>query len=290
LKKLAVIGDPIAHSLSPVLQNFLIRHFTLPFTYEALRVRVDDLPKMMQRLRDGEFRGVNVTLPHKQAIMPFLEEIDETAARIGAVNTVVAHDGRPIGYNTDAFGFQRSLELAGIALAGKNVLVLGAGGAARAVVYILLQSGAQKIFLCNRHLERVQSLIGAFAAAENHLQSVSWPDRLTWLEKNEIDIIVNTTSVGMPPQMEESPLPKHVFSSKLIVVDLVYNPLQTAFLYAAHAAGAKVVNGLAMLIHQGVAALELWSKQQLDIRDIYANLEKVLISIKPPTTSGQHPV
>jgi shikimate dehydrogenase len=281
VQKLAVIGDPIAHSLSPVLHNFLIRHFALPFTYEALHLPQADLPQMMRsRLAGGagEFRGINVTIPHKQAVLPFLDTLDETAAAIGAVNTIVVDNGKLIGYNTDAAGFRRSLEMAKVSISGKAVLVLGAGGAARAVVFALLQAGARTIYLCNRSTPRAEALLADFAinAGAGQLQHLPWVERISWLEKNAVALIINTTSVGMHSQNRASLLPPHIFTPDMSVVDLVYNPLHTEFLQGAGAAGATVVNGLGMLIHQGVAALELWSNKPLDIRDIYSALENQL--------------
>jgi shikimate dehydrogenase len=275
IQKLAVIGDPIAHSLSPVLQSFLIRHFALPFTYEALKIRTNELPKMMQRLRNGEFRGINVTIPHKQAVLPFLDEVEETAGRLGAANTIAAEENKLIGFNTDVTGFLHSLEAAGILLRGKNVFVLGAGGAARAVVFALLKTGAQKIFLCNRRADRADAVLAAFAN-DNRLQNVRWPERLNWLQNNKIDVVINATSMGMHPQLNESPLPPAAFSPYMIAFDLIYNPPATAFLRDAARAGAKTANGLGMLIEQGVAALEIWSQRKFDLRDIYTNLENEL--------------
>lgn len=277
-QKLAVIGDPISHSLSPLLQNFLIRHFALPFTYEALHVGLADLPAMMQRLRDREFSGINVTIPHKKAVLPLLDVIDETAARIGAVNTIAVDNGKLFGYNTDVLGFRRSLDAANVSVEGKAVLVLGAGGAARAVVFALLRAHTGKIFLCNRSHARIEELMAAFAkyAADGQLQYTSWSNRSSWIVATAPDIIVNATSIGMRPQIHESPLPNHVFAPNQAAVDLVYNPLHTAFLQAAMTAGAKAIDGLGMLIYQGVAALELWSRQPLDIREIYSNLENEL--------------
>ena len=278
IQKLAIIGDPIAHSLSPTLQSFLIRHFALPFTYHALHIRQHNLPEMMQRLRDGEFRGINITLPHKQTALSFLNETDATAARIGAVNTIVVEEGKLFGYNTDARGFSRSLETGGIAVANRKAFVLGAGGAARAVIFALLQAHVGQIIVCNRNADRAATLIAAFAhhAAPNQLQSVPWPERADWIKKNTVHLLINTTRVGMHPLDDESPLPDHVFSDQMTAVDLVYNPVQTKFLRAANSAGAKIVNGLGMLIYQGVAAMELWSRQHLDIHGIYTSLEKML--------------
>jgi len=297
-QKLAVIGDPIAHSLSPKLQNFLIRHFALPFNYEALQIRQNDLPEMMQRLRDGEFRGINVTLPHKQAVMAFLDEVDATAAKIGAVNTIVVKAGGLVGYNTDARGFSRSLETAGIAVTNRKAFVLGAGGAARGVVFALLQANVGQIIVCNRSVERAETLLAAFAnhAPTHQLQNVPWPERAGWLKKNKVDLLINTTRVGMHPHDDESPLPDHVFTAQMAVVDLVYNPVQTRFLRAANSAGAKIVNGLGMLIYQGVAALERWCGKQLAVGEIYSSLENELMravknqsTLKPRATSNERP-
>ncbi|MCI0694493.1 shikimate dehydrogenase [candidate division KSB1 bacterium] len=290
-QKLAVIGDPIAHSLSPVLQNFLIRHFDLPFAYEALHIRPAELPNMMQRLRLGEFGGINVTLPHKQAVLSYLDGIDSTAKKIGAVNTIAAETTGIIGYNTDVLGLLRSFEAAGLAIAGKRLLVLGAGGAARAAILALLITRARQIVLCNRSPERAETAMMSFAnyAGRDQLQTIAWPDRIVWMEKNMPDIIINTTSLGMHPHIDASPLPHHVFSQQMTVIDLVYNPLQTVFLQTARAAGAKTINGLGMLIYQGVAALELWSQQKLDIRSIYSNVEKELQRAQQQITSNEQP-
>ena len=280
-QRLAVIGDPIAHSLSPALQSFLICHFALPFTYEALHIRQNDLPEMMQRLRDGEFRGINITLPHKRTVLSFLDELEETAAKIGAVNTIVVEKGRLIGYNTDARGFLRSLETAGVATAGKSGFVLGAGGAARAVIFALLQANIGKIIVCNRSAEHAAALIETFTThmAANRLQSVVWPERADWIKKNAVNFLINATRVGMHPHDDESTLPDHVFTDHMAAVDLVYNPVQSRFLRAANSAGAKIVSGLGMLIYQGVAALELWCGKQLEIGEIYPSLENELMRV-----------
>lgn len=277
-QKLAVIGDPIAHSLSPTLQNFLIRHFALPFTYEALHIRPDELPQIMQRLRAGEFRGINVTLPHKQSVLTFLDRLDVTAASIGAVNTIVADGHELLGYNTDACGFERSL---GTFNTASTALVLGAGGATRAVIYALLQARVKKIIICNRSAERAVTLLAALAchATPNQLQNLPWPERADWLRRNEVQLLINTTRVGMYPHDGESPLPAEVFTAAMTVIDLVYNPLQTQFLRAAKLAGAKIVDGLGMLIYQGVAALELWCQQSLAVSEIYSSLEDELIRV-----------
>lgn len=276
-QRLAVIGDPISHSLSPLMQNFLIAHFALPFQYEALRVSVNELPAVIARLRRGEFAGVNVTIPHKQAIIPLLDDLDEGAQRMGAVNTVISSNGVLLGHNTDVIGFQRTLESAGINVAEEEVLVLGAGGAAAAVLFGLLDMRAGVICLSNRDPVRAQRLRETFSGEEQErIRMISWPERLELLQMPAVSIIINATSLGMLPNVAASPLPASAFRPDVTAIDLVYNPYETKFLREAKQAGAKTVPGLPMLIYQGVAALELWSKQKLAIAEVYNLLERKL--------------
>jgi len=277
-RRLAVIGDPIAHTLSPVLHSFLIDHFQLPFSYEAIRVRAAELPDLVARIRRGEFAGVNVTIPHKQSIMPLLDDIESPANRIGAVNTVVPFHGLLIGHNTDASGLLRSLHAAGISVEGEEVLVLGAGGAAAAVVFALIEASAGLTYICNRKLERAQRLASTVPAfARERIRTIPWQERIEWLQMRPVTVIVNATSVGMHPAVDESPVPASVLHSELVVIDLIYNPFETRLLREAKQAGAITLHGLPMLIFQGVAALKLWTGQELDIGEIYPGLESRLI-------------
>lgn len=276
-QRLAVIGDPISHSLSPLMQNFLIAHFALPFQYEALRVSVNELPAVIARLRRGEFAGVNVTIPHKQAIIPLLDDLDEGAQRMGAVNTVISSNGVLLGHNTDVIGFQRTLESAGINVAQEEVLVLGAGGAAAAVLFSLLEMRAGMIYISNRDRVRAERLRKTFSEEDQErVRIISWPERLELLQVPAVSIIINATSLGMLPNVATSPLPASAFRPDMTAIDLVYNPYETKFLREAKQAGAKTVPGLPMLIYQGVAALELWSKQKLAIAEVYNLLERKL--------------
>ena len=277
--RLAVIGDPIAHSLSPLLQNTMIKHFDLPFVYQAMAVAAERLAEVIDQLRRDELHGINITIPHKQTIMPLLDDLAAPADQIGAVNTVVNSQGKLVGYNTDAVGFTKSLWAAGLSAAHEHVLVLGAGGAAAAVVFALLAEGAAAISLCNRSAERTQLLMQRIPAMyQDKLRVIAWQNREDWLRIKPASMIVNTTSVGMHPNVEDSPLPESVFEAETVVIDLVYNPVETALLRFARQAGATTLHGLPMLIFQGVAALELWSGENLDIRDIYTDLERALIS------------
>ena len=276
-RRLAVIGDPIAHSLSPALQNFLIAYFDLPFVYEAVRVSPGELAGFVQKLRAGEYAGVNVTIPHKQAIIPLLDELTAAAAGISAVNTLVPEAGILRGHNTDVPGFLRSVQAAGIRLQNQNVLVLGAGGAAAAVIRAVLDAGANVVYACNRDPSRAEKLCAKYGAGRaRSMGLIKWEEREDWLRMQPVTVIVNATSAGMPPQQQLSPLPASAFYPGLTVVDLIYHPRETLLLRDARAAGATALNGLSMLIYQGVAALELWSQRQLEIDDIYAALEKQL--------------
>ncbi len=275
--RLAVIGDPISHSLSPVLQNFLIEHFSLPFTYEALHVTATDLPNLVARLRNGELAGVNVTIPHKQAIIPLLDELVYPADRIGAANTVRVTRGKLIGHNTDAIGFQRSLEKANIAVRNKGVLLLGAGGAAKAVTFALLEAGALGIYLCNRNHARAEQLRASLSSLEQErARVVPWEERAAIVQTQTIEMVINATSVGMLAAKSDSPLPASALRNGTAVIDLIYNPAETLFSRHAKQAGATTLNGLSMLIYQGVAGLELWSGKKLDIEELYAALEKLM--------------
>lgn len=279
-KKLAVIGAPISHSLSPLLHGFLIEQFNLPFTYEALHVRAEELPRLVARLREGELAGVNVTLPHKQAIMPLLDELVYPADRIGAVNTVRAQAGKLFGYNTDAEGFQRSLHEANLAVRDKEAFVLGAGGAAKAVVFALLAGGVEVIHLSNRDGERAQRLRANLSPQEQaRVRLVAWEEREHVLQTHPCAILINATSLGMSATRELSPCSR--FRQEVAVVDLIYNPRETLFLQQARQAGAVTLNGLPMLIHQGVAALELWSGRKLEIAEAYGELENILLKKLP---------
>ena len=277
--RLAVIGDPISHSLSPLLQNSLIAHFELPFAYEAVRVAAHELPAFVQRIRAGEFAGANVTIPHKQTIMPLLDDLAGTARSIGAVNTIVNEAGVLLGYNTDAPGLQRALQAAKIDLAHQDVLLLGAGGSANAVLHVALAAGASTIYLCNRDAGRAERLRHTLNGEhQERLRLIEWSERESWLRLQPVTVIVNATSAGMAPQQNLSPLPSASLHKNVAVIDLIYNPLETELLRAAKKAGAKILNGLPMLIYQGVAALELWSRQKLDLGEIYAEIETRLMS------------
>jgi len=252
-----VFGDPVRHSRSPVM---LCRAFEATgenAAYVAFHVKADKLGDAVRGVRALGIRGVNVTIPHKVEVMAFLDELDETAREVGAVNTIVNRDGKLIGYNTDGIGYTRSLkEETGVDIRDARILLLGAGGASRGVGFALAKDAPAKIVIANRTREKAE-------APARELSSVADAAGIGWDEIDHIignaDIIINTTPIGMHPREEETPLPAARFRPGVVVSDLIYNPLKTRLLHEAEAVGAIVHGGLGMFIYQGAYAFEYWT-------------------------------
>jgi len=264
-----VIGDPIEHTMSPVMHNAAFKELGLDYLYVPLRVKREELGKAVESIRALNIRGLNVTLPHKMAIISFLDELDPLARKIGAVNTIVNDDGVLTGYNTDATGFLQALLEGGVEPKEKKVVILGAGGASRAISFILAERDAYLVIL-NRLLE--------LDWAKELAQRVSKVSKkgVKALELNEknlemvlegADILINATSVGMSPDVDETPVPAKLLKPGLIVFDIVYNPIKTRLLKEAETAGAQTIGGLDMLAWQGAIAFEKWTgrKAPLDL-------------------------
>ncbi|MEE4608568.1 MAG: shikimate dehydrogenase [Desulfobacteraceae bacterium] len=242
----AVIGDPVAHSLSPAMHNRALAACGLPGVYVGFHVT--DLPAAVAGIRALGIRGVSVTIPHKVAVTSLLDEIDETARAIGAVNTIVNESGVLKGTNTDGLGALKALETV-TAVDGRRVAVLGAGGAARAVAWSLSRAGA-KVALFNRTAAKA-------AALARQLGSEWGP--LTNLAQWGAEILVNTTPVGMAPDTEALPADPGVLDPATVVMDIVYNPMETALLTAARRRGCPIVDGAHMFVFQGAAQFERWT-------------------------------
>jgi shikimate dehydrogenase len=252
-----VFGDPVRHSRSPLMMNRAFQEMGINAAYAAFHVKPDRLGNAIAGIHALGFRGVNVTIPHKVEVMQHLDAIDEGARIIGAVNTIVNENGKLTGYNTDGIGYVRSLrEETGIELEGMRVLLLGAGGAARGVAYALAKSGVKRIEIANRTTDRaieLASAIGEFTDTESiGLEHLA--DRM-----GSVDLIVNTTSAGMHPNIAELPMNAELIEPEHIVSDLIYNPRITRFLKEAEVRGAKIHGGLGMFIYQGAYALEYWT-------------------------------
>jgi len=262
-KVIGVIGENIENSLSPLIHNQISIKHSLNFCYLPFQVAEIDLGKAVQGIRALNIRGANITFPYKEKVIEFLDEVEESARRIGAVNTIVNNKGILTGYNTDVIGFKKSLQDNGkFVIKGKKAVVLGAGGAARAVTCSLLEEGIEKISIFNRTLEKAekikqdfspffpQSSINIFSFEQNDLK-----DKI-----KEANLLVNATSIGMQSQLDNTPLPdKKLFHPNLLVYDLIYHPAKTLFLKQAKRAGAKIINGLPMLVYQGIESLYLWT-------------------------------
>lgn len=252
-----VIGWPVAHSRSPKLHGFWLRQYGIDGRYDRLPVPPEDLGRFLEDLpKESGFRGINVTLPHKVAVLPYLAEIDPVARRIGAANTIVVReDGSLAGSNTDAFGFLESLKSgapAGWTASAGPAVLLGAGGAARALVVALLDAGTPLIRVINRSREKADALAGEFGP---RLQAVDWEERSEAL--SGASLLVNATSLGMggQPALE---IALDTLPRKALVNDIVYSPLTTDLLARAAARGNPVVDGLGMLLHQGRPGFEAW--------------------------------
>ncbi len=263
-----VAGWPVGHSLSPLLHNFWLERYGIDGAYIPLPIRPEDFATTIPALARAGFRGINVTLPHKQAALALCDEADAPAMTIGAVNTLIFHpDGRIEGRNTDAFGFIENISAAlHAAPLPRRAVVLGAGGAARAVLWALLQEGIRDITIINRNLERAQALAADMASAADggpvQLHCGKWEERGDLLEGAEL--LVNTTSLGMEgqPPLEISPDP---LAPGALVTDIVYTPLLTPLLAAARAAGYRVVDGLGMLMHQARPGFTAWFGHEAEV-------------------------
>ena len=258
---LGIIGYPIGHSISPVFQQAALDDLSIDAEYRAYEVSPDEVGRFVDSLRSDSVRGINVTVPHKEAVMAHLDEIDDWAAEAGAVNTIVNRNGHLAGYNTDGYGFLRALRESGqFDPAGKNALILGAGGSARGVVQALLRADIASLAIANRTLSRAQTL--ADMARSRGIQAEAMP--LESAHTNDAarsaDLIVNCTSLGMThgPYEAVSPLGTDQIPPTALVYDLVYNPALTPLLKEAQQAGAATLGGITMLVYQGAASFEIW--------------------------------
>ncbi|MFD0048265.1 shikimate dehydrogenase [Actinomycetes bacterium NPDC127524] len=262
MKLYGVIGDPIAHSMSPEIHNDAFEKLGIEAVYHHLHVVPDDLESAVKGMKAIGFAGFNVTVPHKEAIIPFLDEVDEAALAIGAVNTVVRENGRFKGYNTDGMGFYRFLsEWITGELSNKKTLIIGAGGAARGIYFTLVKQGMKKTDIANRTAGRAGGLIDDCPYSRESL-ALSIPEAEERLA--DYDLIIQTTSSGMSPNISEKPINLSVIKERAYAADIIYNPLETAFLKDAASLGARIENGLGMFVNQAALAFELWTGQAPD--------------------------
>jgi len=265
-KVLGVYGHPIAHSLSPVMHNAAIRALNIDYIYVPFHVLPENLPRAVDGIRALGIAGINVTIPHKERVIEYLDEVSEYSKQIRSVNTIVNMDGRLKGDTTDGPGFVRSAEAAWGKIDGCRTLILGAGGSAKAVAFALARIGCE-IVIANRTHERAVELVeslgkvyeaGTFRAVELGGQALRE-------EIGKTDLLVNTTSVGMYPDADSIPIPPDLLRGNLMVYDLVYNPGRTRLVMEAEKRGARAVSGLKMLIYQGALSFEMWTGMEAPV-------------------------
>ena len=278
-KIIGVIGKNIENSLSPLIHNQMIFKHSLNFCYLPFQVAETDLNKVIQGIKALNIRGVNITFPYKEKVVKFLDEVEESARRIGAVNTIVNNKGILTGYNTDVIGFKRSLqEDEEFVIKKKKAVIFGAGGAARGIIFALLEEEIEEICIFNRTLEKAKKLKQDFSPFFPESSIDVFPLEEENL-KNKIErahLLVNTTSLGMPPQIDKTPLPdEKSFNPNLLVYDLIYHPAKTLFLRQAERVGAKIINGLPMLVYQGIESFYLWTGLKPEGKEVLEIIKRI---------------
>lgn len=272
-----LIGNPVGHSISPLIHNTLAELCGLDMVYTAFKVEKEDVHTAVAGAYALNVLGMNVTVPHKQEVISVIDSVDPLAKAIGAVNTLVRTDNGYKGYNTDILGLERELEEENIDLKDSRVILLGAGGAARAIAFLCVSKGAVEVAILNRTEEKAHIIA---ADVNKHLNSnAAYAMKLSDYEKLEGDgyIVIQTTSVGLYPNCEEAVIEDEAFYKKAAVgVDIIYNPAQTKFMKLMQAQNKPAYNGLKMLLYQGVSAFELWNNISVDSKKI----QKVYESMK----------
>lgn len=277
-KLLGLLGHPLGQSLSPLMHNAAFNDLSLNKLYIPIEVLPENLETVVKGISKMNFEGFNITKPYKIEIMKFLDETDEYANCIGAVNTVTIKNGILKGYNTDGIGFLKSFEKnTGTNIEGKNIFILGSGGAARAISMTLAINKAKKIYICNRTFEKASLLSEEI---DNYAGKCSTAILMSYEEMkkaiNDSDILINCTSIGMLPNIDETPLDKRLLNKNLIVCDAIYNPRKTKLIKEAEEIGCKTVTGLDMLVYQGIEAFELWTETKAPVDLMFKTVEENL--------------
>ncbi|KXA97763.1 shikimate dehydrogenase [candidate division MSBL1 archaeon SCGC-AAA259I09] len=275
-KTVGLIGNPVEHSISPAMHNAAFEEKNLDYVYVAFQVKKDSLSDAISGIRSLGIEGVNVTIPHKTTVIRNLDEVVDTARKIGAVNTIKKKGNKLIGFNTDGIGALKSLQNEIGKIDNRKTLLLGAGGAARAIAFTLVEAGA-KLTISNRTLAKGEKLAEEIKEKTGR-KTFSIPQKRSDLAKviKETEILINSTSVGMHPDEDKALVKSDAMHKNLIVMDVVYNPLQTRLLKEAEKAGAKTINGLEMLVHQGVASFEIWTGEKAPTETMKKAAKKAL--------------
>lgn len=248
-----LLGEKLTHSLSPEIHNAVLKSLGVKATYSLFEVEKQNVPNVINSIKTLGITGINVTIPYKETIMEYLDFISEEAKNINAVNTVFIKDGKSYGFNTDYYGFGKMLERSQVSVEGKKVVVLGSGGASKAVIQYLKDNKAEQVFVVSRDKAKVAGIFtGVTLIDYEELKSLKG------------DIIINTTPVGMYPNIDAMPVGEDVLENFNTAADIVYNPLKTKFLATAESLGLKIVTGLFMLVEQAIKSEEIWHNTVID--------------------------
>jgi shikimate dehydrogenase len=265
-KVCCVIGDPVEHSLSPIMHNAAFDALKLDFVYLAFQVKTSEVQSAISGVRSLGIHGLNVTMPHKHSVISYLDEIDPTAKFVDAVNTIFNELGRLKGFNTDGVGALKALKENGADPNGKKLVLIGAGGAARAIAYSLAQE-VEELAILNRTVEKAQGLAEVLRKQFNkRIESNSLSPNCIKEELEDADILINATSIGMHPNSDKTPVSQEWLRPDLCVMDTVYNPIETKLAKDSKRVGAKVISGVEMLIHQGAASFKIWTGQSAPVK------------------------
>lgn len=272
--RLAVIGDPVTHSLSPEIQNAALRECSIEMQYAKFHIMTDELKEALDLMGQNGFAGMNLTVPHKERAHALVDELDDQAKQVGAVNTIAVRDQQLVGFNTDGLGFARAIrDEFSVDLRDLRVLVLGAGGAARAIAFECARQDCERLVIANRtraKAERLMQELQPFFAGPRvlgpvaRLQAIGLDPSELRNQISNTDLLVNATPLGLN-RSDPSPVPGHLLAPHLMVFDTIYGPGRTALLSAAVEMGARAVNGLSMLIYQGARAFEIWFGREAPI-------------------------
>jgi shikimate dehydrogenase len=272
--RLGVFGDPVVHSLSPQIQNAALREAKIDGQYARFQISPNELRQALNRLRTLSFIGANLTIPHKIAALEFVDDLDESALRIGAVNTVKIDNGQVRGFNTDGKGFSRAIrEEFSVDLRDLRIMILGAGGAARAIALQCARESCERLVIANRTFDKAKRLaddLRDFFAGPKvlgpvaRLQAIAWEESAFRFQIANVDLVVNATPLGLNGS-DPSPIPSRLLAPHLMIYDTVYSQYRTPFFSAATESGARAANGLSMLLHQGALAFEIWFQREAPI-------------------------
>jgi shikimate dehydrogenase len=276
-KLLAIFGNPLSTTMSPLMHNTMFLQMDLDYLYIPFEVKEDAFGETVKSMKYFNFVGGNVTSPYKTKVIEYLDEIDEKAEIIGAVNTLTLNNGVLKGFNTDGDGLVESLRYEkNVDPKGSRFIILGSGGAARAIVMTLAYEGAAKIYIANRTFNKASELANEVNAIKNCAEAVELKSSEIQRYIPDADVIINTTKVGMYPHVDETPIEIKVTNNKLVACDIVYSPIQTKFLQSMTQQGCEIVTGVGMLVNQGAEAFKIWTGRMPPRDQLYALVKETL--------------